>query len=62
MVDERLKTALFERPDVTQGDMTKDANGKKILVTKDSEIPEDLQVKKVVKKIREGEEDRMRRR
>ena len=62
MVDERLKTALFERPDVTQGDMTKDANGKKMLVTKDSEIPEDLQVKKVVKKVRDGEDDRMRRR
>ena len=62
MVDERLKTALFERPDVTQGDMTKDVNGKKILVTKDSEISEDLQVKKVVKKTREDEEAMMRRR
>jgi hypothetical protein len=46
-VDERSKKAFFERPDVTTGDATKDLKGKKIVVTRDSEIPEDLQVKKV---------------
>ena len=46
-VDERAKTALFERPGVTSGDPTKDAAGKKILVTVESEIPEDVQVKNV---------------
>lgn len=46
-VDERAKTALFERPGVTSGDATKDASGKKILVTSESEIPEDVQVKNI---------------
>jgi rRNA-processing protein FCF1 len=32
---------------VTDGDASKDASGKKIVVTRDSEISEDLQVKKV---------------
>ena len=49
-VNEEEKTALFARPDVTKGDPTKDINGKKILVTQHSEIPEDLQVKKVVRR------------
>lgn len=46
-VDEKAKTALLERPSVTTGDATKDAGGKKMLITRDSEIPEDLQVKNV---------------
>ena len=51
-VNEEAKTALFARADVTKGDATKDINGKKILVTEFSEIPEDLQVKKAVKSTR----------
>lgn len=46
-VDERSRNAFFEIPDVTDGDASKDASGKKIVVTRDSEISEDLQVKKV---------------
>ena len=49
-VNEDAKTALFARVEVTKGDATKDINGKKILVTQHSEIPEDLQVKRVTKK------------
>ena len=46
-VDERSKLAYFERPDAAEGDLTQDAQGKKIVVTRDSEIPEDVQVKNV---------------
>ena len=46
-VDERSRNAFFEIPDVTDGDASKDASGKKIVVTRDSEISEDVQVKKV---------------
>ena len=46
-VDERSKYAYFEIPEVTDADPSKDKDGKKIIVTRNSEIPEDLQVKKV---------------
>ena len=45
-VDERAKTASFVRANETEGDPSKDINGKKILVTRDSEIPDDVQVTK----------------
>ena len=46
-VDERAQNASFVRANETDGDPSKDINGKKILVTRDSEIPEDVQVAKV---------------
>lgn len=42
--DDNNMIAFFDRPDVTTGDPTKDKNGKKIIITRESEIPEDLQV------------------
>lgn len=46
-VNEKSRTAVFHRVGVNIADPSKDRNGKKILVTRDSEIPEDVQVKAV---------------
>ena len=43
-VNERAKTAEFHRTEASDGDPSKDANGNKIIVTRDSEIPADVQV------------------
>lgn len=44
-VDELANTASFGRVDGNSKDRTKDINGKKIIVTQTSEIPEELQVR-----------------
>jgi hypothetical protein len=48
--DDGTMIAFFDRPDVTTGDPTKDKDGKKIIITRDSEIPEELQVSNRVHK------------
>lgn len=60
-VNEKARTAEFHRIGVNIADPSKDRNGKKILVTRDSEIPEDVQVK-AVRFQRSAEASRLQRR
>ena len=55
-VNEKARTAVFHRVGVNIADPSKDRNGKKILVTRDSEISEDVQVRAV--RLKKTDEDR----
>lgn len=55
-VDEAGKTARFDRVGANIANPSRDKNGKLIEITKESEIPEDLQVKAARKRVIQNEE------
>ena len=55
-VDEAGKTARFDRAEANVANPSRDKNGKLIEITRESEIPEDLQVRAAKKRAVQNED------